>query len=524
MKQISFLLTMYMVIVAFTPLLAQEITYNSPETFPKGLVMLFPDAVSKQDNSVVNGNYFAVTGIDKLIDLYGFNTSKKKGEKEIEPEISYYENNVVVRKNKLNLETPKGKATLMGMSSLDNKSIVLLRQTDEEYNRCYYQYYDKTCTPESGPVLLSERKLTEGVRGIFFSLVSENQQFICLEYIQINMKDINSREITFDIMDRDLKSIDKGDYSSIGIKPEENISNRILCNDGSLLIGIGYQHLNDKGKPTNKLERFKVYMQHFEKLSIWEYKIPCTGVSNIEMFVSEKNNSMLYLAGIGSEAESKTAFYAQYDLIAKKELLQVKNKVQFDTFMYEPKKFVQQDKGVVFVMERVYGGASTTMSMNAGSASTTPKDYFNTVLCFKVEEGSETVPWNTIIDKEQVFITSLGLSQFGSIRVVNSDENCFIFFNDNTANYNEQGEYIATEKTLNKFDGKQEKKLWLDDKGLAMVELNLNDGSTKRQLIVRNKGIVNLLSDKCFVADPNGHSATFFIQKNELGQIGLIRF
>lgn len=482
--------------------------------------MLFPNVVSNQDNSIANSNYFAVTGTDKLVDFYGFNTPKKKGGKEIEPEILYYENNVVLRKNKLNLETPKGKATLMGVSSLDDRSIVFLRQADEEYNRCYYQYYDKTCTPESGPVLLSEKRLKEGIRGIFFALVSENQQFICLEYIQMNMREMGSREITFDILDRDLKSIDKGDYSSIGIKPEESISNRILCNDGSLLIGVEYPHLNDKGKPTNKLDRFHVYMQRSGRLSNWEYKIPYTNVSRIEMFISEQNNQMLYLAGIGSDGESKVGFYVLYDLKNEKEFPPVKNTISFDTFMYEPKKLFQQDNGVVFIMERIYGGASTSM----GSVSTTPKDYFNTVLCFKVEEDSESVPWNTIVEKEQVFLSSLGLSKFGSIKVVNSEENCFIFFNDNTGNYNEQGDYIATEKNLKKLDGKQEKKLWLDYNGVAMVRLNLTDGNAKRTLIVRNKGVVNLLASNCFISDPNGRSAIFFLQKNELGQMGLIRF
>lgn len=511
-------------IASFSQLSAQEITFSQKEPFPQGLVSIFPNNSDQSDKSMGGGNYFVVTGCTDIITLY--DKPKKKNEKEPEPEIVYYENNVLLKKNKLNLETPTGKATFMAASSSGDESIVLLRQINKEYSRCYYQVYDKNCQVVSSPVLLNEQKLKEGFFGFFSYSISENKQFISLEYLLINSEDIFDREISYEIVDRNFKSLDKGSFKSIGLKPDDKIVEKILCNDGSYLIGVEYKQLDNKGRETNYLDRCTVYKKHLGKpSSSWEFKIPYTKVSEMNIFVSEHNDNLLYLAGIGFEEESrdsKIAFYVKYDLESKKELSQVKNTINFETFMYEPNKIFEQKNGVVFVTERVFGGASTTMSTNTGTASTTPKDYFNTVLCFKVEEGSETVPWYTVIDKEQVFITSLGLSNFGSIKVINTDESCFIFFNDNVANYNEQGQYIANEKNLNKFDGKQEKKIWLDDKGFAMAKLNLNDGTVERKLIVRNKGIVKLNESDCFIS--TNHSALFFLQKGEIGEFGQFKF
>jgi hypothetical protein len=345
--------------------------------------------------------------------------------------------------------------------------------------------------------------------------------------LEINReKDRLDRAIQYEVRTRNFELVYEDDYQSLGLSPEDDFVNQLLCNDGSLLISFSRQQMDSKNKPTIYLQKLTTYQKSKNRLDKWDFDIPYKSVSQVKWLLSNKDR-VLYLGGINAEKDSKSAFYVKYDLNKQKELARVSNTVNFETFMYELQELLPNEngEGVVFVSERVFGGASTSMAMNSGTVSTTPKDYFNTILCFKVEDGTQEVPWSNYFSKEQVFITSMGTSRFGSIRVFQSGNEGFIFFNDNAGNYNEQGKYIIEDDSkLEKFDGKMEKKLWSNELGLAMIQLDLASGRADRKLLFKGKGLIDMQEKNCFVSSLNRSSALFLLQRNQLGQLGQIKF
>ena len=403
---------------------------------------------------------------------------------------------------KLSLTTPDGNGQLRNASVYNENIVVVFSiKGKDNYYRSYFQWYDSLCQPISQPKLMNEvldKKFSK-----YTYITSANGKFLCAQQWSPNeSKDSCILEYAILDLGTGLSRNGKGLFAC----PNFDITkfDKQLSTNGIYIVGFPVYVFEE---PAFIQKNYTKYVLHYDlngEFLTREIPLDNLILQTISLQTGSDNNKV-YLSCLRLDSYPKPIIVSfELDLSKEDKAIRKNKPITFDTFKFEFRNMLQcSDGSVVFLFERLFGGHSTTMSTNAGTASTTPKDYFTDILCFKVSEGE--IVWNMNIEKNQVFLTNGSLSNYGSFQSSLKDKKLFIFFNDNLKNYDENNQCIVLKgKGLKSFKLFTEKAKQIKEYGVAMAEVDLKSGAAIRKLIVRDKGIVSFRKTKNFTETTTG--------------------
>ena len=128
-----------------------------------------------------------------------------------------------------------------------------------------------------------------------------------------------------------------------------------------------------------------------------------------------------------------------------------------------------------------------------GTAYQPSKFQYNDLILFKLNSAGE-IEWKQKIHKQQVSHADRGY--FSSVGTFLKGDQLFVYFNDNTGNYDENGFYLENMNRFCKTFYSSYKKVLL-----AEVRINLNDGTYERVSLYKSDE--GLTIPKVFSYDPS---------------------
>jgi hypothetical protein len=459
------------------------------------------------------------------------------------PNLARHENFTAITQEKIAAKVEGSSASIEDIMSLDGKVIVFLSDRQEGQNKLFMQEYGSDCLPQGAPRELAEYTIPKGWnRSSSFSVLqSDNQDFFCVEY-SIPGKNEEHDRFGFKVMNADYEIVSEGEYESPYEARESAISNRYISNTGDYFLAVKVYNLNEKGKVKDysSLDKFVLMQVTADGVEEMELELGDKNISEVT-FSSDNNRLMTFngLYGQGSYS-AKGVFYFQVDF-RKKEILnegfnefakdfitegwsdrakakadkrEAKGKGTPELYNYETRDNITlPDGSMIGLIEQYYVRVVTTTD-SKGNTRTTYYYYYNDVIAYRVSQTGE-FDWVKKIPKRQVSTNDGGY--LSSIATYITGDRLVMMFNDNLKNYDEAGDFIATDDV--EYASYRKK-----TNCVARVELALESGEMERKTFFGRGEAEAIAVPKLFVTDYKNNQMLIVLQIMKKEKYGLINF
>ncbi|MDH4472618.1 MAG: hypothetical protein QE487_08400 [Fluviicola sp.] len=460
-------------------------------------------------------------------------------------QLKRYEDFMPIAQEKIVLKTESGVGSLNDMIIVNGKMVIFLSDKADKQNKLYYQLYTESCTPVGIPTLLAEYEMPKGWNksGYFNVIQSKNKAFFCVEY-SIPSTKTESERFGYKVYNNEFNVVSEGEYESPYDPKEADITNHYLSNTGDLFLGLKVYNTNDRGKVRDytSLKKYLIFL--IKDNDMTEMNLDLGDKRITDMTFSSDERRILTCTGLYGEgsASTKGAFYFQVDF-ANQEIVnegfseftkdfitqdwsekqktkankrEEKGKGAPQLYSYDFREVhTTADGGVIVVMEQYYVIVHTTRDARTGATTTTYTYYYNDIITYRVQEGGQ-FEWIQKMNKRQVSTNDGGY--YSSIGGYFTDDKFIMFFNDNTKNYTETGDFFLGEKGL--YAASYRKKT----NCVAKVEIDLTNGEYSRNRYTSREETAAYAVPKKFTADYINSELFMYFQYGKKEKFGLLKF
>ena len=468
--------------------------------------------------------------------------------------LSNHENFKITASGKMEMNADGGMANFEGAQVIGEKLVVFLSDKKEGKNHFFMQEYGADMLPKGAAIELANYDLEKGKsKGAFDIIISRDKTFFGVVWVIPGKKEEKDR-YGFKIFDNDMNEVSDGDYKLPFEGNLSMINQHYLSNTGDYFINV-----IEYNEPAEK-KLFKSYMNykamhifHITPDDLVDFTINLEG-KHVEAVTMNSNNDKIFtLTGIYGE-QGKFGVSGLFFLRAnfdKQEIIDEGFEKFGNDFITqdwseikkrraekreqngkgEPKLYnynirqmeVLKDGSIVGSLEQYYvivtehrsGGITGGVGGYAPSVITyTYTYYYNDIIAFKVgvDGGFE---WLKKIRKTQVS-TDDGGPYSSYARFVNEGKLCFIF-NDNVKNYDESGKFNGGDKIYPANFGKKKNVV-------AIVELDLEDGTISRKTFFDRKEITAIAVPKLFKIDYNTREMLLYAVYGKKERFSILQF
>ncbi|MCE3294770.1 MAG: hypothetical protein K0R65_484 [Crocinitomicaceae bacterium] len=459
--------------------------------------------------------------------------------------LSYYEGLNSVSSETANKKKGEDKFQIAKIIGLNQLPIVFLAGKEDKQHGLYYQNYTDKCVPVGSPQLLFtyEKDIMKWPAKEFKFIFSKNREFLCIQV------DLQGAEYLYFIYSKNMELISKGKYK---LRVDYEIKSLELTNSGELYsLSYPTKVLRTLMGRDQKIKTYDITCLNGENEGTYnltlknEYFIDdilLTETSSDKVIISAAYSQSFseaknYVAGIyyaeinvGDNRLVSEVYNAfENDFIAagltEKEAAKIRKSIGSgkkipDFRKYKFREAFPHQGGLIYVMEEeiienpkyhmgggystpVYsptamrgaGGMSYGHTGTGGYGSYSPSKFkYNDVVIFKMSREGE-IQWKQKIHKQQYSESDRGY--FSSVSAFQKKDHLYLYFNDNIANYDEQGLYLNNMKKFKKTVFNSEKRVLL-----AEVKISLSDGAYQRASVYKTPTGEGILSPKVFKYNP----------------------
>jgi hypothetical protein len=460
-------------------------------------------------------------------------------------QLKRYEDFMPIAQEKIVLKTESGMGSLNDMIVVKGKMVVFLSDKADKQNKLYYQLYTESCTPVGVPTLLAEYEMPKGWNksGYFNVIQSKNKAFFCVEY-SIPSTKTESERFGYKVYNDEFNVVSEGEYESPYDPKEADITNHYLSNTGDLFLGLKVYNTNERGKVRDytSLKKYLIFL--IKDSDLTEMNLDLGDKRITDMTFSSDERRILTCTGLYGEGtySTKGAFYFQVDF-ANQEIVnegfseftkdfitqdwsekqktkankrEEKGKGSPQLYSYDFREVhTTADGGVIVVMEQFFITTTTFTDSKTGRTTTIRDYHFNDIITYRVQENGEFT-WINKMRKRQTSAEDGGY--YSSIGGYFTDDKFVMFFNDNTNNYAETGDFSIDEKGL--YTASFRKKT----NCVAKVEIDLTNGEYSRNRYTSREETAAYAVPKKFTADYINNEMFMYFQYGKKEKFGLLKF
>ncbi|MBI2257440.1 MAG: hypothetical protein HYU67_00900 [Flavobacteriia bacterium] len=439
--------------------------------------------------------------------------------------ISLHSNFKVSSNGKIYAKVENGLGSIEKVEILKGAPFAFISDKRDGEHFLYAQKYSSSCQPEGNPYLVCSYVMPKGWKrqGVYQIFTSKNKEFVCINYEIPGYKDEKQR-FGFKIFNADFELVNGGEYELPYPPSKVQISNTYLSNNGAFFFAAKVFKIDESQKTLRQrlmLDKMIVYHPNKEQIDEFELNFGNEKIISELNFSSDNEKIMSFTGLYGDNYQNgvKGVFYFQLDFLNKKILSEgwnefskdfimqgwsereiqkaekrlSKGKDQIQLFEYNVKDMqTLSDGSLIGLLEQYYVKVITSSDPRTGSTSVTYYYYFNDIIVYKINPNG-SFAWTNKIPKQQISTNDYGY--FSSFSYFLNNNTMHIIMNDNIKNYNEEGKFSA-------LDGEEyianfRKKYY----AVAHVELQLNDGNVKREILYTYKDVKSIAVPKLFSVD-----------------------
>lgn len=410
--------------------------------------------------------------------------------------LTRYENLNKVASEKINRKVEEGKGDFFGGVALNGKYISILKQTEKETEKMYYQVYNSNCLPESDPVLIVSFDVDKSQKrkSTFSFGTSENKKFIYFNYKRPGKKE-EKDIMVFKVFDMNFQLVQEGEYSD-----DNRIKACALSNDGSFIMEIKEFQLDEKGRETPVIESY--VFKRFENGTPEDLVVDLSDGNKSNFSFRLTENNQLILVSIIAINDKIRFEFIHFDLLSGKEVNRSLIESDFALKQVKIKEFDLDEKGAfVLIIEESWSKTTTTTTSSGTSSRTTY--IYNDCAVIK-SSGGDQADFMVVIPKNQFSVNDGGISS--SLSFYKIDGKLHLLFNDALANYGPDGMFKNPEKLeickyrskkvafvdleLDMATGEYVRKVFLkpQDQQLFAVPIDFYNDTEKRQMLLHFSG------------------------------------
>ncbi len=446
---------------------------------------------------------------------------------------------------KISMQVENSMAVYEGVTCVNNHLMVFLSDKSENKNKIYMQEYSENLEPKGKAVLLDEYEMSKRRFKRGFQIInSKDRQYFGVIWETFNKSDIRTN-YGFHVFDKDLHTINKGNYYLNFEHEDSDIFSHHLSNTGAYFISSIEYDKTDEKNTFNKFSQYKSFhISHVTSQGLNDYVLDIQGKRVETITIESDNNHILTLTGVYGELNKigiNGIFYLKLDF-NKQEIINKgfeEFKVDFITQDWtekqkekakkkelngksgEPQLYdykiretnILPDGSLICSLEQYYVLSSSYRDPRTGSISTTNTYYYKDIITFKFGNEGKFI-WINKINKQQVSMNDDSFSSYSSF--IDNGKLCLIF-NDNIKNYNEKGQFLDLDYLYTANFGKRKN-------AVGFVEVDLNTGEIKRKTLFNAKEIAALIVPKLFVTDYISKQLTLYAVYGKKEKFGSINF
>ena len=448
-----------------------------------------------------------------------------------------------ILQKRIALKVENGMANYEGIQRIGNKLIVFLSDRLKGVNHLYMQEFNEELMPKGQAVEVATFEEERGRgKGIFQTIVSRDQNYMGIIWEIPGRRDTPDR-YGFKILDSTLQEHSSGDYA-LPFDPKLcTIDQHYLSNTGDYFLSLTEFESIDR-KLFRDYQSYKsVHILHVTEDEVEDMVIDVQGKRIDAMTMSSDNERVFTILGVYGEKgkpgvsgliylranflkreiidEGSTKFSKDFITQnwsdrerqrADRRESRGKGEPQFYNYVVRQSE-VLKDGSIVGSLEQFYVVVNTYTDPRTGVTRTSFTYYYNDIIAFKVGKDGG-FDWLTKIRKTQVSTNDDGY--FSSyMRFIDNGKMC-VLFNDNINNYDDDGRFIDTNRIYpSSFTKKRN--------AVALVQVNLQDGSVDRQMLFDRKEVQALAVPRKSPVDYNQRDVLIYATFGRRERFGLMK-
>jgi hypothetical protein len=456
--------------------------------------------------------------------------------------IDHYE---IVASGKIQQNIGNSRGTVVFVHTLNNLPIVFLSDTYKNKQILYAQVYSKNAIPAGPAIELMQETLQSGwgSKGSFTVLFSENKRFFCVEY-KTNEDKQGIINYKYKIFNSEFKSIYTGGYTTS--TTNEEADNQLLTNNGDYFVTTKlYNQADNSSFWGNERQLHKIICKQINKDTIKPIEIDIQNQRIVDLQIATNDHGQISLTGSFTENEDnyngitgffyKTLDYQKNILIdagmirfplsvithdlsekEKRKIEKKQNEGQENPGLYKykiQKGYVLKDSSLLAILEQNFIETQTYTDPRTGYISTRNIYHYNDLIALKIKNKNK-LEWIEIIPKKQTSINDKGF--YSSFSSIVRDSSLVLFFNDDLANYDSEGNWQQKENTIFQFN--RPKTI------LAMCTLNLISGAQNRKCYLNPSEKNSIFVPSLFQDSPSNKKIILYQKNLQRERIGSIKY
>ena len=464
--------------------------------------------------------------------------------------IKHYTDFTVDGEDNVEFKVEGKKSRSEGTCLVGDDMVIFMSQEQNDFQKLYYQKFDKSCQPTGEPVFFAEYSNEKGSNRYtsFNVFQSANRKFICVRY-SVPGKKTDTESFGYKILDESMNVVKDGLFDLPYTNAEAAISTSFISNSGEYYLGLSIHKTNEKGKVKgNSIADYVIYQMDgndMKELHLMELNTEIFNKGVAELNFAEDSNGLLVFAGLwgtGAATGIEGAFCMKINMDSKELVSEVFNTFEKDFitatwtdkqkqkaqkredkgkgspefYNYEMRELKCLPDGSVFVAMEQYFVRVTTYTDSKGNTRTTYHYYYNDVIVYKVGSDNE-FDWVQRIRKFQHSTNDGGyiLGIGGYL----TDNEYVVFFNDNLENYDESGRYMVEDsEKLNSTRSSKSKNC------VAKAVVNLEIGKLERTMFTSRAETDAYCIPKRFANDEVNQTLLMYFQTRKKEKFGLLKY
>ena len=456
--------------------------------------------------------------------------------------LSKHEHFKNVLQKRIAMKVANGMASYEGMQRIGGKLIVFLSDRLRGESHFYMQEYGDDLLPKGEAVELASF-VEERVRskGSFHIISSRNNGFFGIVW-EIPGKNESPDRYGFKIIDSTLQELSSGEYS-LPFDPKLcSVDQHYLSNTGDYFLSVTEFEKSDRNLFRNYQNYKAIHVFHITPDEVEDMTIDVQGKRIDAMTMSSDNNKTFTILGVYGEKgqpgvsgliylkadfvrreiidEGTTKFpkdfitqdwsQRQKDRAERRES-RGRGEPQFYNYVVRQSE-VLKDGSIVGSLEQFYVLLNTFTDPRTGLTRTSYTYYYNDIIAFKVGQDGG-FDWLSKIKKTQISNNDDGYYS-SYLRFLDNGKLCLLF-NDHINNYDETGRFSDTNRFFPTSFSKKRN-------AVALVEIDLVDGSVERKMLFDRKDVQALSVPKKSLVDYNQKNVLIYATYGRKERFGLM--
>lgn len=390
------------------------------------------------------------------------------------PKVARYVDGREVVTKKIDQRLDENTVNLEDILTFNGRLIGFFSDKRGSLNSLFLQEFDTEIDP-IGPVLELSNYVSSKSwsKGVFHISVSENQQFLCVEY-EIPGKKEQFDHFGYSIFNVKLNLIRKGEYDIPTDAKNTVIETRHLTNEGEYLIGVSLFSNQNNGvwKDYSSVLKTMIYQVASDSLITYDLMFDDRRVYNFA--ITSKDEIAVITGTYGEQFTSgaRGVFFQRISLNSRKvlnqkimefpsfvlteeseqnKILEASNRDYYmplgaDLVNYAFRNVSMDNDGSFTVVAEQFYIFQQSNSDPRGMMQFVNHYYYDDCIIYKID-STGAFSWFVKLPKEQHSTNDYGY--YSSVKTVRTENQLILFFNDHIKNYTDFGEFIALNRSFN---------------------------------------------------------------------------